>query len=178
MADLEILINKLRDVWLKRQRDVKQKWNRYLPFSEYIVDRWERAEHLGFGEGSSIYDNSVVIGNVHVGENTWVGPYTVLDGSGGLTIGSYCSISAGVQIYSHDSVQWAISAGKSTIERAPTTIGSRCYIGPNSIISKGVIIGDGVVIGANSLVLGNIPDNVKVAGAPAKIISDLHVTQP
>ena len=125
---------------------------------------------LGFGEGTSIYDSSVVLGNVTVGCSVWVGPFTVLDGTGGLVIGDYCSISAGVQIYTHDSVQWALTGGKAQYEQAPVSIGSRCYIGPNTIIVKGVSVGDGCVIGANSLVLSDIPPNSKAFGTPCRVV--------
>ena len=90
----------------------KDKFDRGLPFADCFVDRWEKAEALGFGKGTSIYDSSLVLGDVKVGENSWIGPNTVLDGSGGLEIGSNCSISAGVQIYSHDSVSRSIVTGK------------------------------------------------------------------
>ena len=33
------------------------------------------------------YDSVLVIGDVQVGKNTWIGPFVVLDGSGGLEIG-------------------------------------------------------------------------------------------
>jgi acetyltransferase-like isoleucine patch superfamily enzyme len=89
-------------------------------------------------------------------------------GSGGLVIGDYCSISAGVQIYTHDTVRWALSGGLDPIERAPVKIGNRCYIGPNVIIAKGVTIGDGSVIGANSLVNCDIPSGSRAWGTPAR----------
>src|SRR5687768_11497360 len=108
----------------KRLEDTAQRWQRYLPFGDYVSDRWERARKMCFGEGASIYDSSLVMGDVSVGAHTWIGPFTVLDGSGGLEIGEYCSISAGVQIYSHDSVQWALSGGKAPYEKAPVKIGS------------------------------------------------------
>ena len=164
------LAESLRSLWRDRQREVKEQWNRTLPFGDYIVDRWEKAKALGFGEGTSIYDSALVIGAVVVADHTWIGPYTLLDGSGGLTIGSYCSISAGVQIYTHDSVQWALSGGRAELERAPTRIGSRCYVGPNTVIAKGVSIGDGCVIGANSLVLDDIPAGSKAFGSPCKVV--------
>ena len=55
----------------------------------------------------------LVIGDVKVGSHTWIGPNVILDGSGGgLEIGDYCSIDAGAQIYTHDTVMWAISGGQ------------------------------------------------------------------
>lgn len=160
----------VQDLWRMLQAQVHRRWHRTLPFGDYFVDRWEKARLLGFGEGASIYDSSLVLGDVTVGCHTWIGPFTVLDGSGGLAIGDYCSISAGVQIYSHDSVQWAITGGEAEVERAPVTIGHRCYIGPNTVIVKGVTIGDGCIIGANSLVLHDIPTNSKAYGTPCRVV--------
>ncbi len=167
---LEEQLQNLIEIWSQLQKDINEKWQRTLPFGDYIVDRWEKAQRLGFGKGSSIYDSSLVLGNVKVGENTWIGPFTVLDGSGGLEIGSFCSIGSGVQIYSHDTIKWAISGGKSEPERTPTKIGDRCYISPNTIIAKGVTIGDGCIVGANSLVLNDIPSGSKAYGTPCKIV--------
>jgi acetyltransferase-like isoleucine patch superfamily enzyme len=151
----------------------KRKFNRGLPFAECFVDRWERAKILGFGKGSSIYDSAIVLGDVKVGENTWIGPFVILDGSGGLKIGSNCSISAGVQIYSHDSVKWAISGGKEKYDYAKTVIGNNVYIGPNVVIQKGVTIGNGVIIGANSFVNKDIPPKaLAISRAPLKILEN------
>lgn len=158
----------IKRLFLYKRQLVKTKFNRVLPLNELLTDRWEKATYLGFGKGTSIYDSSLVIGNVTVGENTWIGPFTVLDGSGGLTIGNNCSISAGVQIYSHDSVQWAVSGGAIPYEYSMTKIGNNCYIGPNTIIIKGVNIGDNVIVGANSFVNKDLESKKKYAGNPAK----------
>lgn len=170
------LLQDLKAFWLARRSEIHSRFNRTLPFGDYIVDRWEKAKELGFGEGTSVYDSSVILGDVKVGRDTWIGPFTVLDGSGGLEIGSHCSISAGVQIYSHDTVRRSISGGIEPIERAPTRIGSNCYLGPNVVVAKGVTIGDGVVVGANSLVLTDIPSGVRAFGTPCRIVgpSDKH----
>jgi acetyltransferase-like isoleucine patch superfamily enzyme len=163
----------LRDLWRRLRAEVDQRWNRTLPFGDYVVDRFEKARLLGFGEGSSIYDSAVVIGSVKVGQHTWIGPFTMLDGSGGLEIGSFCSVSAGVQIYSHDTVKWALSGGEAGPERAPTRIGSRVYLGPNTVVAKGVTIGDGSVIGANSLVLHDVPPGRKALGTPCRVVGEV-----
>lgn len=172
--DVELL-KKIKKLYASLRTGVDKKWERTLPFADYFVDRWEKAESLGFGKGASIYDSALVLGDVKVGENTWIGPFTVLDGSGGLEIGSFCSISAGVQIYTHDSVQWALSAGRHMVERAPTRIGSCCYIGPNAVIAMGVTIGDGAVIGANSLVLKDIPAGSKAHGTPCRAVGEAKI---
>ena len=164
------LLDELKALWKARREEVDARFRRTLPFGDYVVDRWEKARALGFGEGASIYDSALVIGDVRVGEQTWIGPGAVLDGSGGLNIGSFCSISAGVQIYSHDTVEWATSGGTAPAERAPTRIGDRCYIGPNTVVGKGVTIGDGCVVGAGSVVLSDLPAGSRAAGAPCRII--------
>jgi acetyltransferase-like isoleucine patch superfamily enzyme len=164
------LLSQLRALWQQRRTEVDEKFKRALPFADYIIDRWEKAKALGFGEGASIYDSVLVIGDVKVGAKTWIGPFVILDGSGGLEIGAYCTICAGVQIYSHDSVNWAITGGASSYEYAETRIGNNCYIGPNTIIAKGVSIGEGCLIGANSLVLSDIPSHSKAVGSPCRII--------
>ena len=161
----------LKKIFMKLRNNLLSNYKRVLPFGEYFTDRWEKSKFLEFGEGSSVYDSCYVYGDVKVGEHTWIGPFTILDGSGGLRIGSFCSISAGVHIYTHDSVKWAISGGKTEYEYESTTIGNNCYIGPNTIISKGVFIGDRSIIGANSFVGSNLPAGSKAVGNPCRIIS-------
>lgn len=150
-------------------QDKKQEHNRALSLGDYFVDRWEKARALGFGEGTSVYDNVLILGDVTVGTHTWIGPNVVLDGSGGLSIGSHCAISAGVQIYSHDSIAWATSGGEAPYAYAPTIIEDRCFLGPNVVIQKGIRIGQGCVIGANSFVNRDLPAGTKAWGNPARI---------
>lgn len=164
------LFASLRAFWRDRRSDLDARWHRTLPFGDYVVDRWEKAQALGWGEGASVYDNVLVLGDVHVGANTWIGPNTILDGSGGLTIGDWCNVSAGAQIYTHDTVRHVLSGGEAVAERAPTVIGNRVYLGPNVVVSKGVTIGDGCVIGANSLVTHDIPGGSKAWGTPARVV--------
>ncbi len=143
---------------------MKEKWDRHVSIQDLLSDRWETAKFYGFGEGTSCYNNSVIMGKVIVGKNTWIGPNTVLDGKGGLTIGDFCAISTGVQIYSHSSVNWATSLGKLPLEHSQVKIGNGVFIGPNSIIQMGVNIGDHAVIGAMSFVNKDIPDHGKWYG--------------
>lgn len=148
----------------------KNRYDRVLPFCEYFNDRIQKAIDLGWGSGSSCYDNVYIFGDVKVGSNTFVGPFCILDGSGGLKIGNNCSIAAGVHIYTHNSVQWAISMGKFPYDYKKVEIGNGCYIGPNSVIVGGIKIGDRAIVGACSFVNKDVPSGAKVAGIPARII--------
>jgi acetyltransferase-like isoleucine patch superfamily enzyme len=169
---IEILLHRLYD---NLRTQMKSKWKRDIPFNELLFDRWERAKKLGFGDGSNIYHYSYVYGEVVVGKNCWIGPYTMLDGTGGLTIGDYCCISSGVHIYTHDTVKRFVSGGHAPTELASVKIMSNCYIGPQSIISKGVEIGEHSIVGANSFVTKSVPPLSIVAGNPAKKIGTVKI---
>lgn len=156
---------------------IKKKWKRTVPFADELFDRFEKAKFLGFGKGASIYDSSLVMGNVQVGKGTWIGPFTILDGRGGLKIGSFCSISSGVHLYSHDTVEWALTGGRAKEYRKPTKIGNSCYIGAMTIVNRGVVIGDHSVIGANSFVKNSIPPFSIAAGNPAKILGRVTIVK-
>jgi acetyltransferase-like isoleucine patch superfamily enzyme len=153
-----------------------KKFGRRVSLGDLVTDRWENAREYGFGEGSSCYDNVLILGDVKVGENTWIGPNVVLDGSGGgLVIGDHCSISSGVHIYTHDTVRRSVTLGRAKVDYAPTSIGDGVYIGPNSVIAKGVTIGDSAVIGALSFVNKDIPARKRAWGCPAVVCGDVEI---
>jgi acetyltransferase-like isoleucine patch superfamily enzyme len=166
------LADELRKLHKTLQLEKIRKFKRRVSFGDLISERDEIAAAYGFGKGTTCYDNVLVLGDVAVGRDTWIGPNVILDGSGGLSIGDNCSISAGVQIYSHDTVEWATSMGKTPVEHAPTAIGSGVYIGPNSVIQMGVGIGDRATIGAMSFVNSNIPEGARAWGAPARVVKE------
>jgi len=165
---LDTLQHALRGLYQRLRTTTRERWHRDLPFDELLNDRWERAASLGFGDGTSIYHNSYVYGDVTVGEGTWIGPFTLLDGSGGLSIGDHCSISAGVHIYTHDTVRWALSGGQAEPERAPVRIEGCSYIGSQTVVTKGVTIGHHSVIGSCSLVNRDIPPYSIAFGVPCR----------
>ncbi len=161
------LLEQLKDLLKISRQKKRNEFNRVLSVGEYLSDRFEKAAYLGFGEGSSIYDSALVFGDVRVGKNCWIGPFTILDGSGGpLIIGDGCNISAGVQIYTHDTVDKVNGGGERAV--GPVTVGRNCYIGPQSVVSYGVEVGEYSVIGALSLVNRSIPPGARVYGTPAR----------
>lgn len=170
--------------WLERDLDelrarlrasTRERYDRDLPIQDLLDDRWDRARALGFGEGASIYASAYVYGQVAVGRGTWIGPFVLLDGSGTLRIGTGCDISAGVQIYTHDTVTRTLSEGRRGIARASVSIGDSCHIGAQAVILKGVTVGDHAVIGACALVNGDVAPKTVVAGVPARVIGRVEL---
>lgn len=175
MTPADDLLAGLRGVLDARGASVRAEWHRTLAFGDYVSDRWEKARALGWGAGSSVYDSCLVLGDVAVGAGVWVGPYTILDGSGGLTVGDGCTVAAGVHVYTHDNIAQTVTGGAAPIERAPVAIGARTYLGPNVVVAKGVTIGVGCVVGAGALVTRSLPDASLAVGMPARVAARVVV---
>lgn len=96
----------------------------------------------------------IVIGGATIGKN--------------FTIAQNCTIGGRTPVgaYKVEPVSW--------YSKDRITIGDWVFMGAGSCVLGPVVIGDNVIIGANSVVIDNIPSNVMVAGAPAKIIKQLE----
>lgn len=57
-------------------------------------------------------------------------------------------------------------------DHASPSIGNNVWIGPGARLYGKIRIGDNVVIGTNSVVNKSFPDNVTIAGIPARIINN------
>jgi acetyltransferase-like isoleucine patch superfamily enzyme len=113
-----------------------------------------------------------IVGAPEIGAGTWIGAFTVIDGSGGLSVGIGCDISSGAQIYTHSSVRRCVSGRAfAEVERQPTRIGDRVFIGANAVVNMGVTIGDEAVVAAGAVVTRDVPARTVVAGVPARPVA-------
>lgn len=162
---------KFEEYFRLKRDEMKEKYNRVLPSGELIFNRFDKAKYLNCGEGSSIYDTSVIMGDVKIGAHVWVGPYTLLEGiNAELIIEDFVSIDAGVMIYTHDSTKYYVSGGVVPFKTGSVTIKNNTVIGTMCMIGCNVTIGKHCVIGAHSFVNRDIPDYSIAAGVPAKVI--------
>jgi acetyltransferase-like isoleucine patch superfamily enzyme len=118
-----------------------------------------------------------IINDPEIGEGTWIGAFTVIDGIGGLKIGKHCDISCGVHIISHSTVRRCLTERVyGELDKAETIIEDHVFIGENATILQGVRIGHHSVIAAGAVVREHtvIPPYSLVAGVPARIVRDIR----
>ncbi|MBW2011648.1 MAG: N-acetyltransferase [Deltaproteobacteria bacterium] len=125
-----------------------------------------------------------------IGDETKIGPFVEIQKN--AVIGKRCKISShtficeGVNIedgvfvghgvvFINDKYPGATNdSGKLQTEEdwqvIPTVVKQGASIGSNATLLCGITVGSGSIIGAGSVVIDDVPDNVIVAGNPAKII--------
>ncbi len=119
--------------------------------------------------------HALFVGQPEIGEGTWIGPFTVIDGSGGLKIGKGCDISAGAQIYTHSTVARCVSERTyNQVDRRPTELGDFVHVGANATILMGAKIGHHSVIAAGAVVREDsvVPPWSVVVGVPGRVLPD------
>lgn len=153
---------------------------RWLPPSRlFALRRWllrragiELADDVSFCGGGWIYGP----GRLNIGAGSWLSPATVFytHQQAAIHIGQRCDIGPGVEFIpgGHLVGPSGRRAGEGTAR--PIQIGDGCWIGARSVILGGVRIGAGCVVAAGSVVTRDVPDNVLVAGVPARIKRQLN----
>lgn len=92
-----------------------------------------------------------------------------------ISIGNNVTVTSGVKFVTHDGTTWLMRDEKGRryfYQRI--SIGDNVFIGVNSIILPGVKIENNVIVAAGSVVTKSIPNDVIVAGVPAKIIGKFN----
>src|ERR671917_1766480 len=105
------LLDDLREVHEHLRAETRERHGRINPFAEDLFDWKERGRAWTRDDrGVTIYNSTTVAGDVDIGEETWIGPFCSLDGTGAkLTIGHHCDVSTGAQLLTHDTVKRALS---------------------------------------------------------------------
>lgn len=130
--------------------------NCFVPKSCKISERAKIVEGAILGENISIGDDSVLAGEV--------------------TVGDYCRIASKVHISScndlgKEPMRFDDGHGHLKVEdEKPIEIGHHTLIIANSCVSKGVKIGNYALIKLGSVVTEDVPDYAIVEGNPAKVV--------
>lgn len=111
-------------------------------------------------------------GDITIGDNCSVNPFSIVYGHGGTRIGNGVRIAAHtVIIPAHHNI---VSDGQPLYLSGTTAkgidIGDHVWLGAGSRILDGVHIGRNAVVGAGSVVTKSVRENTTVAGVPARVL--------
>ena len=127
------------------------------------------------GNNCAIRDGAILVplkGKIIIGNNSSIGAYNYLDGSGELYIGNNVRLGAHVCIYSANHKFEDINRPicEQGLSFKKVIIEDDVWIGAHATILSGVSIGTGVVIAAGAVVNRDVPSFSIFGGVPAKLI--------
>ncbi len=176
--------------WMDRIRV----WLLWLKFNLHPSIRIARGVYLGHGvkitigadgfitggtvtiaAGVRLADGVIVApygGKITICENVYIGPYSVIYGHGGLTIGKNTLIAAQTVIIpsNHQFDRADLPIRNQGESRKGIEIQEDVWIGCGARILDGVTLGKGAVIGAGAVVNHSIEAYGVAVGVPAKVI--------
>ncbi len=131
------------------------------------------------GKNSFISDSAIVIGDVVIGDDCYIGHGVILRGDyGSIHIGNGSAIEEGANLHIRPNdilkIGEMVTVGHGAIIHC-STIKSYAVIGLGSVIGFDAVIGEWSIVAEASFVKKNtlVPDGKIVAGSPAKVIKNV-----
>ena len=109
---------------------------------------------------------------IWIGDNCFIGEFTIVRGQGGVRIGDSVLIAPGAKILAvnhlfGDVTQPVMAQG---IEARGIVIEDGAWIGGGAVVLDGVRIGRGAVVGAGAVVTSDVPPFSVAVGSPARVV--------
>lgn len=186
-------VNRRRDEWVDYYYNnwkflCKYKGMQWMKSPKKIVKRnTAYTKQYGFGNNAFVqYDVTLIcehfsIGKLEVGHDLLLARGCDIDFTGDLKIGNCVGILEGAKIITHGHDYLGLKKEIDLLPNSrrtfltPLEISDNVTIGSHSIIMPGVrYIGKNSIVSAGSVVTKRVPDNVIVAGNPAKILGSIE----
>lgn len=116
-----------------------------------------------------------------LGDHVYIGPFTFIEASAGVTLHEGVQITSHVSIVTHSSHRSMRLLGREYVHWAgerpgwiggPVEIGAYSFVGPHSLIEANTRLGRGTLVCAGSFVRGEYPEFAVLEGRPARVVGD------
>lgn len=137
-------------------------------------------ELISIGNNVRIDDFVMLSGEITLGNNIHIAPYSELiggEGGAGIVMKNYSGLSSRVTIYSVSDdysgefmTNPTIPSNYTNIKKGRVVINEYVIVGATSVILPGVEIGEGAAVGAMSMVTKSLPEWKICRGTPARAL--------
>ncbi len=131
------------------------------------------------GDWTTLHDSCLVLSTagVDIGQHGWFGQNTVIDGSGGMTIGNGVRVGMYSQLWSHVAAGEQIE-GCTLYGFRPVTISDNVWLVGSCIVASGVSLGERLVALIGSNITKSFAAGTVIAGSPASVKENLSFYRP
>ena len=114
-----------------------------------------------------IHPHAYISASASLGVGIMVGPFGAIQSD--AKIGNGCFIETGSVVEHDNELGDCVALAPNSSTMGHVKIGSRTFVAAGVCINNDICIGENVLVAAGAVVTSDIPDNVMVAGCPAKI---------
>jgi acetyltransferase-like isoleucine patch superfamily enzyme len=168
--------NRARIHWELAERQAFARW----PIHGNVLDmlregRLELGPHVLFEP--DVWLTAMAPARIVIGEGTFLNLGVQVAAVGRVEIGAHCMLANHCFVSDadhryddpHRPVPW-----QGFTSKGPTRIGDNVWCGANVVVTSGVTVGERCVIGANSVVTHDVPPFSIAVGAPARVIKEIQ----
>lgn len=152
---------------------------------DMFIHKLSDVQSENIGNGTKIWQFVVVLKGARIGTNCNICASTLIEND--VVIGNNVTIKSGVYIWDGVTLEDDVFVGPCAVftnDKFPRSkhypenfpkilVKKNASIGANATILPGITIGENSLVGAGAVVTKDVPPNVVVAGAPARIIKHL-----
>lgn len=164
-----------RRIWQPLKRLVSRLWGPRMVYG-FVRGDGEFLPNTRLSNSTAVFARD----RLDIGDHVFIGHFSVLDATYGLSIGEGCQIGFFTGVFTHSSHaairlygrEYVKAPEKAAYYTAPIWIGPYSFIGAHATLLPGTRLGKGSLVSAYSLVQGEFPDYAILAGQPAKVVGD------
>ena len=135
--------------------------------------KFNQGEHttLRVGDRTQIYRGGEFTGDITIGDDVFINRDCYVRPH--VTIGDRVNIGPFVRLITDTHEVGPHERRAGAVRHDPIIVGAGSWVGASSTVLAGVTIGAGAIVAAGSVVTDDVPDDVLVAGVPARVVKRL-----